>query len=412
MQGVNIDDMKEHIQDIRSRLKAEQFSSETAVRQGIIDRLLINLGWSTFDPESVYPEYPIGSGRAGYALCYPAKSPIVLIEVKRVGNIEGAERQLFEYAFYQGIPILVLTDGQKWRFFHPTGSGDYTEHLVHEFDILHAESQEVASRLQRYLKYTLVQRGEAMRNIAEDYQNVYRNREILRCLPQAWDNLTSGESEDSASLIAAVKSEVQRLSGNDPPHEQVFTFLKNLGSQTQLTPIDVPSASPETHPKRGLTKRGERYTAYFQALVDELREQHNFTKSRRTTKGENCYYFSSGFSGIWYKAQFMRQGRVFIGLYIGFLVGKEKNKNFFDILKKRESEINAKFNAPLYWDRGDQKQSCSVGFLRAGNINTDRSQLASLKAWQIENLLKFKEVFTPEIQLALEKLRSSEIEAE
>ena len=43
--------------------------------------------------------------------------PLVLIEVKRGGNIEGAERQLFEYAFHHPTPILILTNGRLWRFF-------------------------------------------------------------------------------------------------------------------------------------------------------------------------------------------------------------------------------------------------------------------------------------------------------
>ena len=47
--------LKEHIDDIGSRLKNKEFSSEQAVRQGIIDRLLLNLGWPTYDTQVVYP---------------------------------------------------------------------------------------------------------------------------------------------------------------------------------------------------------------------------------------------------------------------------------------------------------------------------------------------------------------------
>ena len=94
-------ELKEHIDDIRSRLERRQFTSETAVRQGIVDRLLASLGWPTFDPQIVFSEYPVESGRVDYALCHPAEKPLVFIEVKRVGNIEAAERQLFGYAFHK-----------------------------------------------------------------------------------------------------------------------------------------------------------------------------------------------------------------------------------------------------------------------------------------------------------------------
>ena len=60
---------------------------------------------------------------------------LVFIEVKQVGNIEGAEEQLFEYAFREGVPIAILTDGREWRFFHPTAQGDYRERKVCELNL-------------------------------------------------------------------------------------------------------------------------------------------------------------------------------------------------------------------------------------------------------------------------------------
>ena len=110
-------ELKEHIDDIRTRLENRQFRNETAVSVGIVCRLLTALGWPTFNPQIVSLEQPIDTGKVDYALCHPAGEPLALIEVKRVGKIEGAERQLFEYAFHQGTPILILTDGQRCVFF-------------------------------------------------------------------------------------------------------------------------------------------------------------------------------------------------------------------------------------------------------------------------------------------------------
>ena len=112
--------LKEHIDDISHRLKNDEFPNEQAVRQGIIDRLLLNLGWPTYDTQIVYPEYSVGTGKVDYALCDPqSKNPRVFIEAKQVGNIEGAEQQLFAYDSLIRVPIAVLTDGQEWRFFSP-----------------------------------------------------------------------------------------------------------------------------------------------------------------------------------------------------------------------------------------------------------------------------------------------------
>ena len=48
-------ELKEHIDDIRNRLGQKLFPNETAVRQGIVDRLLNALGWQTLDIQRVFP---------------------------------------------------------------------------------------------------------------------------------------------------------------------------------------------------------------------------------------------------------------------------------------------------------------------------------------------------------------------
>ena len=102
------------IQDIQNGLKAGRYPNEAAVSQGIILRLLSRLGWHIFDSTHVGPEYALGGRRVDYALCCPPSRPAILIESKDVGLASGGERQLFEYAFHEGIPMAVLTDGQEW----------------------------------------------------------------------------------------------------------------------------------------------------------------------------------------------------------------------------------------------------------------------------------------------------------
>ena len=403
-------ELKEHIDDIRNRLEQKLFPNETAVRQGIVDRLLNALGWRTFDTQRVFPEYPIDGGRVDYALCHPPGKPIVFIEVKRVGNIDGAEKQLFEYAFHEGVPILILTDGQKWRFFHPAGSGSYQERLVRELDLITDGSEESSECLFKYLMYAAVQAGIAGQVIAEDYQEISQQREVHRNLPEAWENLLSGKSEDSEFLIEAVKSETQRLCGNRPTNEQVFSFLKGAEREIGRMIIEDPPPPPALRPK-SRSHRGEKYTSYFQALLDELREQHKFTNARHPTKGSNYYSFTSGTTGIRYLAGFNSNGQVYTKLRINFR-DYEKNKNFFDVLKKRESEINAKFGSSLTWERCDDILGCKISLEHEGNIESDARALESIRAWHVQNLLKFKEVFTPEIQRALDGLKSSEMESE
>ena len=255
---------------------------------------------------------------------------------------------------------------------------------MYEFDIVEDDSAEVVNCLNRYLNYTSVQTGKAMKTIAEDYQNIFQNREILRSLPQAWDNLVSGKSEDSEFLIEAVKSETQRLCGNQPTDEQVFSFLKGSQTETGRTiTTEDPPPPPVSHPKSG-SSRAEKYTAYFQALLDELREQHNFTNARRPGDGNNYYAFASGFSGIQYVVKFGGKGTVDTFMRINF-GDSEKNKTFFDTLKERESEINAKFGSPPTWDRRDDILRCTISLKREGNIESDARALETFRAWHIQN---------------------------
>lgn len=151
-----------------------------------------------------------------------------------------------------------------------------------------------------------------------------------------------------------------------------------------------------------MTKK-EKYQSYFQVLLDKLREQHNFTTARRA-QGVNYLGFASGVPNIKYYAKF-QQGCVYTALHIHFS-DYEKNKNFFDVLEERKAVINAKFDVTLYWNRRDDINTCIIGIGRDGDIESGPRTLETIRAWHVENLLKFKAVFTPEIQRARETLQS------
>ena len=103
--------LQDHILDVQQGIKAGRFLNEASVSQGIVLRLLQALAWPTYNTQIVSPEYTVSGKRVDYALCHPHSKPIVFIEVKQVGQSEGAEKQLFEYAFHIGVPMAILTDG-------------------------------------------------------------------------------------------------------------------------------------------------------------------------------------------------------------------------------------------------------------------------------------------------------------
>ena len=249
--------LKEHIDDIREGLKTNRYPDEAAVSQGIVLRLLGTLGWSTYDTQAVFPQYGVEARKVDFALCHPPSKPIVFLEVKRVGNIEGAERQLFEYAFHEGVPIAILTDGQTWRFFYPIGEGNYRERKVHELDIIQDESEESAKCLNRYLNYESIRTGEAVEAIKADYEEVVQQRQVATRLPEAWNKLVEEADE---FLLDVVAEKVESLCGYRPTDEQVLDFLKDLGRKTKLEPTEVRTHQKHgfsPNPQQGMTKSSQ-----------------------------------------------------------------------------------------------------------------------------------------------------------
>ena len=124
--------------DIAARLRENGFPNEQAISQGIVLRVLRELGWDTYDTAIVWPEYQTGGGRADFALCHPPSKPAIFIEVKHVGRAEGAVQQALQYAFHCGVPFVVLTDGRSWSFYLPAEQGDYDERRVYMLDLVRA----------------------------------------------------------------------------------------------------------------------------------------------------------------------------------------------------------------------------------------------------------------------------------
>ena len=226
--------LQEHIDDIRNKLKEGQFTNEAAVSDDIVRRLLHDpLGWPRYEPQIVYPQYSVEGGRVDFALCNPPSEPRVFIEVKQVEKIEGAEEQLFRYAFRRGVPIAILTDGREWQFFHPAGEGTWAERKVCELDLIAGDSGENAQRLNRYLNYESIRTDEAIEAIKKDYETVIQQRQVATRLPEAWRKLVEEADE---FLLHAVGEKTENLCGYRPTDEQVLDFLKSLKQEIKPPP--------------------------------------------------------------------------------------------------------------------------------------------------------------------------------
>ena len=212
--------------DITGRLRQGRFPNEQAISQGIVLRVLQELGWDTWDTNIIWPEYQTGEGRVDFALCHPASKPAVFIEVKQPGKAEDAVRQALEYAFHAGVPFVVLTDGKTWSFYLPAEQGSYEDRRVYKLDLFERPPAEAGSTLERYLAQRHVESGEALDTARKEYKNRNRKVQARTAIPEAWRELVGKGDELLVELLAGA---VESKSGVRPDDDDVADFLISLG---------------------------------------------------------------------------------------------------------------------------------------------------------------------------------------
>ncbi len=188
--------------DVTERLRQGRFPNEQAISQGIVLRLLQELGWDTWDTSIVWPEYQTGEGRVDFALCHPASKPAIFIEVKQPGKAEDAVRQALEYAFHSGVPFVVLTDGKTWSFYLPAEQGSYEDRRVYKLDLFERPLSEATETLGRYLARARIESGEVLETARKEYRSRHRLSQARATIPEAWRELVEKGNEDLVELLA------------------------------------------------------------------------------------------------------------------------------------------------------------------------------------------------------------------
>ncbi len=173
------------LSDITVRLRQGRFPNEQAISQGIVLRVLQELGWDTWDTNIVWPEYKTGEGRVDFALCHPPSKPLNFIEVKQPGKAEESVRQALEYAFHTGVPFVILTDGRTWSFYLPAEQGSYEDRRVYKLDLYERSPAEAAEILRRYLERSRIESGEALETARKEYRNRNRRSQAKAAIPEA-----------------------------------------------------------------------------------------------------------------------------------------------------------------------------------------------------------------------------------
>jgi len=234
--------LADQISRIQKLLVESNFPNEASISQGIVLPILEEVGWNIHDPRFVLPEYSVSGTRVDFALFDRHKKPLIFIEVKMLGKIDfnskEAEVQLFSYAFHQGVPFLILTDGKEWNFFLPLEIGSYQDRKLYKLDLLERDQEVIIEKFERYLSYADVISGTALENAKEDFRKLTKSREAELTIPEAWDQLIKSHDK---SLIELLADKVEDICGFKPDENDCIHFLEmhyqNLTKYSQEPPI-------------------------------------------------------------------------------------------------------------------------------------------------------------------------------
>ena len=198
---------------------------------------------------------------------------------------------------------------------------------------------------------------------------------------------------DEQNAFFAIRVEAWKIGNSDPA--------------PRLVPVVSPNEwERQTQTKDDLTGRPLRYRNFFKTLIDELRDQHQFTNARQGTTS-NWYNFASGVSGIHYQLAFVKENRVVVGLNIN-TGNKRRNELIVDKLASRNISMPPEIGSNVKWEHRPNIQASFVHSLRTGSIDEGEDQLESIRAWAIEHLLAYKSAFGSHIKAVLAE--SNELE--
>ena len=290
--------MKNVIEDIKQHLKKDSYSNEEAVRSQICYRILQELGWKTSSPVQVVPEYSINNLRVDIALCSSPNKPVIFIEVKAPGQCsEQGVDQIFDYAARKGgVPMIILSDGNEWRFYNTHGTGiGYEARKVRSFKLTEDSSDECVKVFDRYLQFEKVKSKIAFENLRDDHKKIEDEREAKLKIPEAWKQLINDEDE---ILIEVIVDQVKESSDGEyaPKKEDVVEFLKRLEptAQPPIPPLGPAPTPPELRP--GGTKVKYRYKIngvvhtsrtgkhVYMEVLDHVLFQYGWSKELKNSK--------------------------------------------------------------------------------------------------------------------------------
>ena len=178
-----------------------------------------------------------------------------------------------------------------------------------------------------------------------------------------------------------VKVEIVKKSGDSPPEPRLRKVVYPGGWDREITlqSGEMPSHIREHHD-------------FFQPLTAEL--------LRRGFAERSTQYFD--FTGRFFPSWFDKdtgyavsfwKNNAWVSLHVRTWDSIERNNRIFDELQKAKSDIEKSIDAEWEWHRFEPNSFFTVNIRKEGSIDDPPEKLEETKAWMLDLLPKFKEVF-------------------
>lgn len=151
------------------------------------------------------------------------------MEAKRQGNLNPkAEEQLFDYAAKQGVPLLVLTDGDIWDLYLSMAAGPPSQRRFLHVELTQSSDEAaVAKDLTMFLEREAVLSQEANFAAQRRLADVNNRLKGKQGLASAWSSILHERGEPLRELLV---NRVVERTGSRPWPEDVDRYLKELAS--------------------------------------------------------------------------------------------------------------------------------------------------------------------------------------
>ncbi len=279
---MQIQQLTDVLKQVSDRMSSGDLRNEAQIKQAVILPVLRALGWDDADPSQFRPELRIDKqGYVDYALFDQDSRPLVFLEAKYQGKLTpSGEEQLFRYANAQGIPLLILTDGNRWDLYQSMAAGRPSERL---FASLNLQSEgrrdEIAEIMQKILER---RRVVSMESDTSARQMLEERRARLRARHSIADVYRSLLNNPESGLSQLVKQRAEESANVSPSLKDISAFLKSQRvrpagfSSTSPPPDQTDSPERKTRPRisgfeiEGHVVRAKSGKATLVALIQHL----------------------------------------------------------------------------------------------------------------------------------------------